>query len=71
MLGVEASIATPEDIVLHKLRWYLISPSDRQLTDAAGILAVSGEMLDHDYLDQWANEIAVVDLLAKVREMSA
>jgi hypothetical protein len=70
ILAVEASIAAPEDIVLHKLRWYRISPSDRQLTDAAGIVSVSGEAMDDDYLDHWANEIQVTELLIRVREMA-
>ena len=70
ILGADAWIAAPEDIVLHKLRWYTISPSDRQLTDAAGILAVSADMIDHAYLDHWASEIGVPELLEQARGMS-
>lgn len=68
ILGQPAVLAAPEDIILHKLRWYKISPSDRQLTDSAGILSVSGDIIDNGYLDRWANEIGVHDLLSKVRE---
>lgn len=70
ILETDAFIAAPEDIVLHKLRWYSISPSDRQLTDAAGILSVSRENLDHEYLNRWANQINVLSLLNKVRLMA-
>jgi len=69
LLGVTAAIATPEDIVLHKLRWYTISPSDRQLTDAAGILAVSADDIDETYLNHWATTIGVSKLLEQVRAM--
>jgi len=50
-----------------KLRWYTISPSDRQLADAAGILTVSGDFIDDAYLDSWASEIGVTDLLRNLR----
>jgi hypothetical protein len=32
-----AWITTAEDVVLHKLYWHRLSPSDRQLLDAAGV----------------------------------
>ena len=68
LLGVTASIATPEDILLHKLLWYNISPSDRQLTDAAGILTISGHIMDKDYLEHWGNFIGVAPLLEQIRQ---
>ena len=58
-----AWIAAPEDVLLHKLRWHKISPSDRQLNDARGIFLVSGDDLDRVYMDQWAEKIGVSDLL--------
>ena len=58
-----AWIAAPEDVLLHKLRWHTISPTDRQLTDARGIFLVSGEDLDREYMDYWAQQIGVSDLL--------
>lgn len=65
-----AWIAKPEDIILHKLRWYTISPSDRQLTDALGILSVSRELIDLDYLKHWAKKIDVSKLLNRLLEGS-
>ena len=61
-------LAAPEDIVLHKRPWYMISPTDRQLTDSAGILSVSGDVIDNAYLDQWARRIGVEDLQNRIRE---
>lgn len=68
ILGQQAFLATPEDIILHKLRWYMISPSDRQLTDAAGILSVSADAIKMEYLDHWAKEIGVTELLTRIRD---
>ena len=42
LFGEPAWISTAEDVILHKLLWNRISPSDRHLGDAAGIVAVQG-----------------------------
>jgi hypothetical protein len=41
-------------VLLHKLVWNQISPSERQLQDAAGIAAVQSGNLDLAYLRLWA-----------------
>ena len=61
-----AWIAAPEDVLLHKLRWHKISPTDRQLTDARGIFLVSRDDLDREYMDHWAEQIGVTELLRSV-----
>ncbi len=72
LFGEPAWIATAEDSLLHKLYWNRITPSERQLGDAAGIVAVQGADLDRDHLERWARaldlEETLGDLLAgKVR----
>lgn len=57
--GVPVWIATPEDVILHKLVWHRISPSQRQLLDAAGVFAVQGESLDRAYMEKWARKLGV------------
>ena len=51
--------------MLHKLYWNKLSPSERQLGDAAGVFAVQAGNLDLDYLRRWANDLAVTDTLEK------
>lgn len=63
IVGVPAWLASPEDVILHKLYWNNISPSERQLKDAAGVLAVQREVLDLGYLRQWAGELSVSETL--------
>ncbi|MEI7730906.1 MAG: hypothetical protein WCO56_15130 [Verrucomicrobiota bacterium] len=58
-----AWIATPEDVILHKLFWNQISPSDRQLGDAAGVVAIQNDTLDLAYLHRWAKELNVTSKL--------
>lgn len=60
-------VATPEDVVLHKLHWYRLGNevSDRQWHDIVGVLKVQAGALDLAYLQRWAAELGVVDLLER------
>lgn len=62
-----AYIATPEDTVLSKLKWYKMGEgiSERQWNDVLGILKVQGEHLDMFYLKRWAEKLGISDLLKK------
>lgn len=66
LFGQPAWIGTAEDVLLHKLYWNQITPSERQLGDAAGIVSVQGDVLDKNYLRRWANELAVASELEKL-----
>lgn len=66
LFGEQAWISTAEDVILHKLVWNQISPSDRRLSDAAGIVAVQAEALDQNYLSKWAANLDVTDELNRL-----
>ena len=66
LFGEAAWIATAEDVILHKLIWNHISPSDRQLGDAAGVVAVQADGLDKNYLKQWAQELKLTAELERL-----
>ncbi len=63
VLGEPAWLATPEDVILHKLWWHSITPSERQLGDVAGVIAVQKGRLDEVYLRQWGQAIGVLSLV--------
>ncbi len=67
---LEFYLATPEDTILHKLDWFRIGGyvSERQWTDVLGVLKVQQENLDMDYLQNWAKELELTDLLEKACE---
>jgi hypothetical protein len=66
LLGEPAWLATAEDVILHKLYWDSITPSERQSSDAAGIAAVQSDSLDSAYLQRWATELGVSDKLSRL-----
>jgi hypothetical protein len=60
LFGERAWIATAEDVILHKLVWNRITPSERQLGDAAGVVAVQADALDKAYLARWAETLGLM-----------
>jgi hypothetical protein len=68
--GSEFMLASPEDLVLSKLEWYRPGNevSQQQWRDVIGLLQVQGGALDDAYIDQWAADLGVADLLAKARQ---
>jgi hypothetical protein len=60
---------SPEDTILFKLRWFRMTneTSERQWTDVLNLIKTLRDRLDSAYLDHWAVEIGVKDLLDRVR----
>jgi len=61
-------VASAEDIVLSKLRWFRRGGeiSERQWADARGVVEAQRDRLDINYLRRWAKKLAVEDLLDRL-----
>ncbi len=69
-LGTNRWFATAEDTILSKLEWSQVSGSERQFNDALNVAKLQRDNLDRPYLEKWARELDIVDLLEKLfREM--
>ncbi len=68
----DAVFTSPEDIVLHKLRWYKSGGgvSERQWLDVLGVLKVQGSKLDQTYMTIWAIQLGLDDLMNRALEES-
>jgi hypothetical protein len=71
LAGRGVSFASAEDTILTKLEWSRDASSDRQYDDAQGIIQVQGASLDWDYLERWADDLRVRDLLDRARRDAA
>lgn len=71
--GPPVPLVSAEDIVLLKLEWYRLGgeSSDRQWNDVRNVLEAQADRLDDGYLDHWAAELGVLDLLGKARGEAA
>jgi hypothetical protein len=67
-LGIEFDVSSPEDTILAKLRWsQLGGGTSKPYLDALRVYEVQNEILNHLYLDDWANRLGVVALWDRLR----
>ena len=59
--GVNVYVASPEDILIAKLEWAKMGESERQIDDAAGVIATQGPDLDRAYVERWVQELDLGD----------
>lgn len=54
-----------------KMRFYKEGGSEKHIRDITGILKISGDIIDRNYIDLWAKKLGVLhlwkDILTKLR----
>jgi hypothetical protein len=55
-------VAAPEDVILGKLIYYREGGSEKHLRDVAGILRTSGNIVDRDYVGNFAQQVGVGEI---------
>jgi len=65
-----AYVQSAEDALLSKLDWYRRGGevSENQWRDVIGILKIQAGRLDLDYLQKWAEELGISDLVLRARQ---
>lgn len=66
--GVPVMFLRAEDSILSKLEWIRHGGSSRQMEDAGNVVDMQGASLDWPYMERWAKEIGVSDLLDELRD---
>lgn len=61
-------VAAPEDVILGKLVYYQEGGSEKHLRDIGGILSISGEAVDRDYVNKRASQLGVQDFWQAILE---
>ena len=56
-------VPTADDVVIQKQRWQ----RSKDIDDVKGVIAVSGELLNWDYIGRWAIQHGTSELLQQVR----
>ena len=57
----QAFVAAPEDVIVGKLWYYHEGGSEKHLRDVAGMLQVSGEEIDTEYVGHWTRELGLAE----------
>jgi hypothetical protein len=63
----EADFAAPEDVIIKKMEYYHEGGSEKHLRDIAGILKISSESVDLNYVSDWANRLGLTDIWALIQ----
>lgn len=68
----EAYFASPEDVIIKKMDFYREGGSEKHLRDITGILKISNDIIDIDYITKWADSLSLRDIwdaiLRRIRE---
>lgn len=57
--GTPIIVASAEDVIVAKLEWAKLGESERQLKDAASILATRGDEIDVAYIEHWVEGLGL------------
>lgn len=64
----QANFAAPEDVIIKKMEYYQEGGSEKHLRDITGILKVSGEQVDRDYISEWAQRLGVAEIWETIQK---
>jgi hypothetical protein len=64
----QANFASPEDVIIKKLEYYKEGESEKHLRDITGILKISGDSLDFDYINEWSNRMSFTEIWEAVKK---
>jgi hypothetical protein len=62
-----AVFASPEDIIIKKLQWFKMGESQKHLEDIKGMLRISADKLDLNYIKKWTIKLDLFDIWEKVK----
>ena len=66
--GTEMFISQPEDTILRKLLWSKMSGgSEKQKADCIAVYEVNYTNLDAQYMQEWATQLGIIELLDQIR----
>jgi len=58
----QADFASPEDVIIKKMEYYREGGSEKHLRDITGILKISGNEVDRDYILDWARRLELSEI---------
>jgi hypothetical protein len=63
-----ANFASPEDIIIKKMEFYREGGSEKHLRDITGILKISGNEIDLDYISTWSERLGLNSIWNAVKK---
>lgn len=66
--GLDATFASPEDVILRKMQYFKEGGSEKHLRDIAAVLKIQGERVDRKYIEEWTDRLNVTDVWVRIVE---
>jgi len=54
---MRSGFASPEDVIIKKMEYYIAGASEKHIRDILGMLKISGELIDLEYISSWAEKL--------------
>jgi hypothetical protein len=58
----QSDFASPEDVIIKKMEYYKEGSSEKHLRDITGIVKISGDILDYQYIAEWAKRLGLTEI---------
>jgi hypothetical protein len=58
----DAFFTSAEDVIIKKMEYYKEGGSEKHLRDVAGILKISEEIVDKNYIAEWARQLGLTEI---------
>ncbi len=63
----QANFAAPEDVIIKKMEYYKEGGSEKHLRDITGILKISRDEVDVDYIINWAKRLGLTEIWESIQ----
>lgn len=64
----QANFAAPEDVIIKKMEYYKEGGSEKHLRDITGILRISGNEVDMNYISDWAKRLGLTEIWEAIQK---
>jgi len=64
----QIAFASPEDVIIKKMEYFKLGGSEKHLRDITGILRLSGESIDKNYISEWVRILGLEDIWKAIIE---
>ena len=70
ILDHSMEMATPEDTIIQKLKWYRMGQIEKHLVDAAFVYQIQNKNLDKKYLNLWVKKLKLEKYYQKLKKIN-
>lgn len=60
--GKEVFTSSPESVILSKMLFYKEGKSEKHISDIIGVLNISGNIVNKEYIEKWSKELGIKDI---------